>query len=93
MPGGVHAGVCACLGCVCVWLGACMPGGVNAWGCACLGGMHAWGVHGRWACVVGGVHGRGEGVCVAGKTITAAGGTHPTGINSCLFMIFQQQLL
>ena len=56
---------------------------------ACVaGGMHGRGVHGR-----SGVHGRracmaGEhawqGVCVEGETAIAAGGTHPTGMYSCL---------
>ena len=34
-------------------------------------------MHGR-----GGVHGWG-GACVAGETVTAADGTHPTGMHSC----------
>ena len=38
-------------------------------------------MHGRGACVVG-VHGRGA--CVAGEMATAAGGTHPTGMYSCI---------
>ena len=42
----------------------------------------AGGIHGRGMCMIGGMHGRG--VCVAGETGTAAGGTHPTGMHSCL---------
>ena len=45
---------------------------------ACVAG----GMHGRGACVERGMHGRGA--CVAGETATAADGTHPTGMNSCL---------
>ena len=44
-----------------------------------VGGMHVRGV-------CGGVDGRGhawQGVCVAGETATAVGGTHPTGMHSC----------
>ena len=33
-------------------------------------------------CGKGGVHGKGA--CVAGETVTAADGTHPTGMHSCL---------
>ena len=49
-------------------------------------------MHGRGACVAGGMHGRrtcmsggvrGRGACVAGETATAADGTHPTGMHSC----------
>ena len=32
------------------------------------------------------VHGRGA--CVAGETVTAAGGTHPTGIHSSFYVGF-----
>ena len=44
-------------------------------GGACVAG-------GRRACVAGGMHGRGA--CVAGKMAIAAGGTHPTGMHSCI---------
>ena len=38
----------------------------------------------RRECMVkGAVHGEGE-ACVAGKAATAAGGTHPTGMHSCV---------
>ena len=68
----------------CARLGIVCSGG----GRACQGGgMRAWGVH-AWGYMVGG-----RGVCVAGKTATAVVGTHPTGMHSCLFMIFQQQLI
>ena len=39
-------------------------------------------------CVVGGV--RGSRACVAGETATAAGGTHPTGMHSCLHIFLVQ---
>ena len=63
---------------------------------ACVAGGHAWqgGVHGKGAWVVGGVrgkggvHGRGDvwrgGACVAGEMATAADGSHPTGMHSCI---------
>ena len=52
--------------------------------------MGGKGGHGgeRGVCVVkghvyrGGMHGRGA--CVAGETATAADGTHPTGMHSCV---------
>ena len=58
--------------------------------------MTGVGMHGRGgiraymagACVAGGydrggdMHGRGA--CVAGETATAADGTHPTGMHSCI---------
>ena len=52
--------------------GTCMAGGVHG------GGMHGRGMHG------GGVHGRKA--CVAGETATAADGTHPTAMHSCLLL-------
>ena len=58
--------------------GRCMSG----W--ACMSGRHVWG--GVWQ---GGVHGRvgGQGCAwqEAGETATAADGTHPTGMHSCLY--------
>ena len=50
----------------------------------------AGGVHGKGVCMVGayvtgGIHG--GGVCdVAGEMATAVGGTHPTGMHSCLLL-------
>ena len=36
-------------------------------------------------CLEGDVHGRGDGgACMAGETATAADGTHPAGMHSCL---------
>ena len=69
-------------------------GGGHAWRGACMaGGMHGEGMHGRGACVV-------EGACMAGghawshmhtppptpqDTVgQCMGGTHPTGMHSCL---------
>ena len=55
----------------------CMAGG------ACVAGGHAWlGGH-AWQ---GGVHDRG--MCMARETATAADGTHPTGMHSCLLHFF-----
>ena len=68
-------------------VGGCAWWGMHAW----QGGMHE-GVHSRghtwWAMHVwqGDMHDRGHawlGACVAGKTATAADGTHPTGMHSC----------
>ena len=56
-------------------------------GGACMAG----GVHGRVACMAGGM--RGGGVCVAGETATAADGTHPTGMHSCLVLIIFSLIL
>ena len=55
-------------------------GGVCGRGCACGGGVYGRvGMCGRGgACVAG------EGACMAGERATAAGGTHPTGMHSCL---------
>ena len=39
------------------------------------------------ACVAGGMRSRG-GAYVAGDTVTAAHGTHPTGMHSCLARVF-----
>ena len=58
-------------------------GGVYVAGGMC-GRGHAW----QGACVAGGMHGRGA--CVAGETTTAADGTHPTGMHSCLYL-FQKR--
>ena len=79
----------------------CPQGGRHAW----QGDMHGKGVHDRGcmrcgggACMPGGMcdgghvwHGgmHGRGACVAGKTI-AAGGTHPTGMHSCLITCSNQ---
>ena len=58
---------------------ACVAKGKRAWqrrgGCAWQEGMH-----GRRD-----LHGNGD-VC-AGETATEAGGTHPTGMHSCYFII------
>ena len=65
-----------------VWQGVCVAGGHvwqggHAWQ---EGGMHGRGVHGRGHAWQGGMCGRG---CVAGEMVTAAHGTHPTGMQSC----------
>ena len=75
--------------------GVCVAGGAGVHGRgACMAGGHVWwgGVRGR-----GGVHGRGgmQGACMAGGVRgmhtpprdtagQCAGGTHPTGMHSCL---------
>ena len=65
-------------------------------GGAWQGGVHGRGIHGRGACVVGGMCGRGHAYHahpLPDTTATAyglrAGGTHPTGMHSCLFTDFQ----
>ena len=60
----------------------CMPGG-HAWQGACIVGVcMARGMHGRGHAWQGGMHGKGGGV--VGEMATAADGTHPTGMHSCL---------
>ena len=54
-------------------------GSVTYWGSD--GGGH---VLQRGACIAGGTCVRGVGACVAGEMATAAHGTHPTGMHSCL---------
>ena len=61
--------------------------GVDGWGC--MAGGHTWqghmwweGMCGRECAWQGGVWQREA--CVAGEMATAAGGTHPTGMHSCL---------
>ena len=69
---------------------ACMAGGVCMARVAYIvRGVHGW-EGGQGASIVEGMHGRGrghvwQGACLAGKKATAAGGTHPTGMHSCLF--------
>ena len=63
--------------------GACMEGGVCMKGGACMAGD----MHER-----GSMHGRGvmcgwRWGCVAGETATAADGTHPTGMHTCLTLL------
>ena len=55
-----------------------MHGGGMSGGGAWVAGAHAWWGH-AWqgVCVA-------EGACMAGEMATAAGGTHPTGMRSCL---------
>ena len=64
-------------------VGACMAGGHAWWEGACMAGGHAW----QGACIVGG-HAQQRGVLVAGETATAAEGTHPTGMHSCIKRFF-----
>ena len=73
--GACMAGGWACMVGACAWQGVYMAGGM-------CGGGHAW--QGS-TCGRGCVHG--TGVCVAGKIAIAAGGTHPTGMHSCLCVI------
>ena len=59
-------------------------GGGHAWrkgACVAKGGMHSkWGVCGKEGVCMA------VGACVAGETVTAADGTHPTGMHSCFFL-------
>ena len=50
-----------------------MAKGAGMAGEVCMAGGHVW----QW-------WGEGAGACVAGEMATAAGGTHPTGMHSCL---------
>ena len=49
--------------------GVCMAKGAGMAGEVCMAGAHVWQL---------------GGACVAGEMATAAGGTHPTGMHSCL---------
>ena len=77
--------------------GVCVAGGVHGGsGCAWQLAYVAGGMHGRGACVTGGMHGRGHAwqgaciaggmcgkrgwVCMAGEMATAVYGTHLTGM-------------
>ena len=48
------------------------------------GDLHGRGCRGGGVCMVGGMHGREA--CVAVETSTAADGTHPTGMHSCILL-------
>ena len=78
---GGHAWQGACMAGVCMWWGCawqrgmCGRGACKAGGRVCMAGGHAW---------QGGMHGRVA--CVAGETATAADGTHPTGMHSCVYI-------
>ena len=65
------------------WQGACMAGGKHGRVGACMAGRGNGmaGMHGRGHVWQEGMHGRG--LCVAGETAAAAGGTHHTGMHSC----------
>ena len=81
MAGGMHGrGVCMAGGWH-AWQGGCVAGG-HAWQRACMAGGCAW----QGACMAGGM--RSRGACVADTTRYGqwAGGTHPTGMHSCLQM-------
>ena len=82
MAGGVHGGGRA-------WQGVCMVGGVHGrdghvWQGACMAEGPAWqrDVHGR----------QGRAWQEAGEMATAADGTHPTGMHSCLNSLFIQKV-
>ena len=60
---------------------ACMVGCEHAWQGGMHGGECVW--QGGGTCMAG--------ACVAGETATAADGTHPTGMHSCLCYIFTHQ--
>ena len=53
-------------------------------------GMHGWVYAWQRACLVGGVCVVVE-ACVSGDTATAADGTHPTGMHSCINCICKWQ--
>ena len=66
----------------------------HAWQRVCVAGvMHKEGVHGRghvWqgACMDWGMCGGGRGAVCAGEMATETGGTHPTGMHSCIKLNF-----
>ena len=87
--GGVHGSGHAWQVEACVVGGMHGVGGVHGRGACMAGGMHGGGYVWQQVCVVGGgdMHGRGihdRGTCMVGETATAADGTHPTGMHSCL---------
>ena len=85
MAGGVHGRGHA-------WQGS-MHGRKCMWQGGTHGGGHAWQ---GWVCVAGGASMVGvcimgghawQGACMARETTTVAGGTHPTGMHSCYFLL------
>ena len=77
MVRGVHGG-----GDTCITGGMCGSG--HTWSGACVaGGVHGRGLAWQWSYMVGRHAWQAE-ACVEGETATAAGGTHPTGMHSCL---------
>ena len=85
--GGMH-GRGACVAGWFVWQGGMHGRGyICGWGGMCGGGMHGeGGIHGMGACMAGGhaCQWGGGGACVAGETVTAADGTYPIGMHSCV---------
>ena len=88
--GGIHGkgGMCA--------RGVCVARGMHS-----RGDMHGRGALWQGACVVGVMHGRGcvygrgyawlggvHGTCIARERATAADSMHPTGMHSCLLLLF-----
>ena len=59
------------------WQKACVAGGEHAWQGGMCGRGRAWQGGHAW-----------QGACMAGETATAADGTHPPGMHSCLKYIF-----
>ena len=87
--GGMQDRRCMVVGCA--WQGACVAGGMHGKVgdmCGKVGG-HVWqgGGHVWWGDAWQGGH-VWWGVCVAGETATAAYGTHPTRMHSCLYNEF-----
>ena len=91
--GGMHDTWCAwwgaCVaGCVC-GSEACMAEGVYGRGACMAHGVHGGGGHVWWVVCVAAGHAWQGGSCVSGETATAADGTHPTGMYSCLFFVLK----
>ena len=63
--------------CHSVHMGVCVVGDVHGMG---MTGGHAWPGGRAWWGEVG--------ACVAVEMATAAGGTHPTGMHSCIYLFF-----
>ena len=77
-----------------VWQGVCMAGG-HVWQGACVARGHVWqgvcvargGVHGR-GCMAGGMHATHASPQTLRDTVgQCAGGTHPTGMHSCIYEV------
>ena len=65
-------------------------GGVCMAGCMHGRGHASWG-HAWWGCMAGDMHGRWR-VCIPRETATAADGTHPTGMHSCVGYCFKRRV-
>ena len=73
-----------------VCLGVCLPRGCLPWGGVFPGVCLPWGVSAMGVCLPRGCLPRGDttpGTNTPSETATAAGGTHPTEMHSCLLLV------